>query len=155
MYLSTALPNRMNLLKSSDSGDFIPWVNDCRCFTLGPHKNNIDEIRRRWHRTHFLKVVDRHGYCCFLGVCNSVLSSFPVDSCIMLNSRECETLMRKRNVSFLLSGLLRFFILVFGPMRSWYERDFFAILLRWLCDKLFCPSPFSEMKMLSGLIDDV
>jgi hypothetical protein len=35
-------------------------MNNGRGSTLSPRQNNVNEIRCRWHGTHFFEVVDRH-----------------------------------------------------------------------------------------------
>lgn len=48
-------------LEGTNTSNLVSRVNDGGGTTLSPHKDNINHIRRRRHRTHFLKVVDRHG----------------------------------------------------------------------------------------------
>lgn len=50
-----------DLLEGTNARDLVPRMDDCRRTTLGPHQHNVNEIGRRWHGAHLLKVVDRHG----------------------------------------------------------------------------------------------
>ncbi len=58
--------NAIHLLETTDSCDFVTRVDNGWGFSLSSHEDNVDEIWRRRHRTHLLKVVDRHGQSCFL-----------------------------------------------------------------------------------------
>mmetsp|Transcript_25357 Transcript_25357/g.59748 ORF Transcript_25357/g.59748 Transcript_25357/m.59748 type:complete len:390 (+) Transcript_25357:1345-2514(+) len=50
-------------VEGTDSGNLVPGVDNSWGTTLRSHENNVDQVRRRRHRTHFLKVVDGHGGC--------------------------------------------------------------------------------------------
>ena len=49
-----------DVLERSDSLDFVPRMNNGRRSSLRSHEYNVYEFRRRWHRLHLTKVVDRH-----------------------------------------------------------------------------------------------
>jgi hypothetical protein len=51
-----------DLLEGANTSNLVARVDDGGSTTLGPHQDNINEIRCRWHRTHLLEVVDGHGY---------------------------------------------------------------------------------------------
>jgi len=49
-------------LKVSNTCNLIPRMNDGRCTTLGPHQNDINHVRCRWHRVQLLEIVYWHVY---------------------------------------------------------------------------------------------
>jgi hypothetical protein len=49
-------------LEGANPRNLVARVDDGGSTTLGPHQDNINEIRCRWHRTHLFEVVDGHGY---------------------------------------------------------------------------------------------
>mmetsp|Transcript_27679 Transcript_27679/g.31048 ORF Transcript_27679/g.31048 Transcript_27679/m.31048 type:complete len:118 (+) Transcript_27679:1930-2283(+) len=61
--LGNCLLGKLNLshVERTNPCYFVSRVDDSRSTTLCPHQNNINEIWRRRHRTHFLEVVYGHG----------------------------------------------------------------------------------------------
>jgi hypothetical protein len=61
-----------DLLEVADTSNLVSRMDDCGGFTLRTHEDNVDKVRRSWHRLHLFEVVDWHGGClvgssvCFL-----------------------------------------------------------------------------------------
>eukprot|EP00980_Cylindrotheca_fusiformis_P022294 scaffold9176_cov129-Cylindrotheca_fusiformis.AAC.18 len=57
------IKSTIHVLEGANSRDLVPRVDNCWRTPLGPHQYYVNEIRRRWDRTHLFEVVDRHdGY---------------------------------------------------------------------------------------------
>ncbi len=50
----------MYSLECSDTGNLVARMNYSRGPSLSPHEDNVDKVRRRWHRVHLLEVIDGH-----------------------------------------------------------------------------------------------
>ena len=61
-------------VERTDACDLVSWMDDRRRSSLGPHEDNVDELRCRRHWFHLFEVVDWHDGCSFsLPSCQAVL----------------------------------------------------------------------------------
>ena len=57
----------LNLLESTNSIDFVAWMDNCWGTPLRPREDDIDKLCRVGDRTHLLKVIHRHlAFCSIL-----------------------------------------------------------------------------------------